>query len=94
MVVDIIRIEEGLVKYRNTFPGGPVAFFADDTQETYVIKSAVIVMQTLLGDGVVVGANFTCELETLMAYRNPLSDKRFIDVTSFGNLSGSSSYHA
>ncbi|KAG1842252.1 hypothetical protein DFJ58DRAFT_666040 [Suillus subalutaceus] len=54
LVVDIIRIEEGLVKYRNTFPGGPVAFFADDTQETYVIKSAVVVMQTLLGDGVVV----------------------------------------
>lgn len=53
LVVDIIRIEEGLVKYRNTFPGGPVAFFADGTQETYVIKSAVVVMQTLLGDGVV-----------------------------------------
>ncbi|KAG2116303.1 hypothetical protein BD769DRAFT_1485815, partial [Suillus cothurnatus] len=45
MVVGIIRIEDGLVKYRDTFPGGSVAFFADD---------AIIILQTLLGDGVVI----------------------------------------
>ncbi|KAG2106965.1 uncharacterized protein F5147DRAFT_761464 [Suillus discolor] len=54
MVVDIIQLEDGLVKYRNTFPGGPAAFFADYTQETYVVKVAAIVTQTLLADGVVV----------------------------------------
>ncbi|KAG1827778.1 hypothetical protein EV424DRAFT_596629 [Suillus variegatus] len=54
MVIDIIRVEDGLVKYRNTFPGGPAAFFADYTQETYVVKTTVILMQTLLADGVVV----------------------------------------
>ncbi|KAG2337611.1 hypothetical protein BDR05DRAFT_970030 [Suillus weaverae] len=54
IVLGIIRIEEGLVKYRDTFPGGPVAFFADVKQEMFVVKSAVNVMQTLLGDGVVI----------------------------------------
>jgi hypothetical protein len=58
MVVGIIRIEDGLVKYRDTFPGGSVAFFADVAQETFVVKDAIIILQTLLGDGVVVGSNF------------------------------------
>jgi hypothetical protein len=55
MVVDIIRVEYGLVKYRDTYPGGPSAFFADVSQDTYVIKHAFYVTQTLLADGVVVG---------------------------------------
>ncbi|KAG1842251.1 hypothetical protein DFJ58DRAFT_732108 [Suillus subalutaceus] len=53
IVVVIIHIERGLVKYRDTFPGGPVAFFADVTQDTFVIKNAIYTLQTLLGDGVV-----------------------------------------
>ncbi|KAG1886847.1 uncharacterized protein F5891DRAFT_988745 [Suillus fuscotomentosus] len=53
MVIDIIQLEDGLVKYRNTFPGGPAAFFADYTQETYVAKTAVILVQTLLADRIV-----------------------------------------
>lgn len=32
--------------------GGPVTFFADIKQEMHVVKSAVTVMQTLLGDGI------------------------------------------
>ncbi|KAG2140169.1 hypothetical protein DEU56DRAFT_911872 [Suillus clintonianus] len=54
MVIDIIRIEEGLVKYRDTFPGGPAVFFADVSQETFVVKNVIITLQTLLGDGVVI----------------------------------------
>ncbi|KAG2130168.1 uncharacterized protein EDB93DRAFT_1264221 [Suillus bovinus] len=54
IVVNIIRVEDGLVKYRNTYPGGPVAFFADISQETYVIKDVIYVLQTLLADGVVI----------------------------------------
>ncbi|KAG1786479.1 uncharacterized protein HD556DRAFT_1248299 [Suillus plorans] len=54
MVVGIIRIEDGLVKYRDTFPGGPAAFFADNSEETLVVKNAILVLQTLLGDGVVI----------------------------------------
>lgn len=54
LVLGIIRIEDGLVKQRDTFPGGPVSFFADVTQETFVIKDVIIILQTLLGDGVVI----------------------------------------
>lgn len=54
MVVGIIRIEDGLVKQRDTFPGGPAAFFADISEETLVVKNAILVLQTLLGDGVVI----------------------------------------
>ncbi|KAG1728776.1 hypothetical protein EDB19DRAFT_1913648 [Suillus lakei] len=54
MVVDIIRIEDGLVTYRDTFPKGPAAFFADISQKTYVAKNALYICQTLLGDGVVI----------------------------------------
>ncbi|KAG1730443.1 hypothetical protein EDB19DRAFT_1856249 [Suillus lakei] len=54
IVVNIIRVQDGLVKYRDTFPGGPVAFFGDVTQRTYVIKHALYILQTLLADGVVI----------------------------------------
>ncbi|KIK47329.1 hypothetical protein CY34DRAFT_264838 [Suillus luteus UH-Slu-Lm8-n1] len=54
IVVVVIRTEDGLVKYRDTFPGGPVAFFADVSQETFVVKCAIYVLQTLLGDGVMI----------------------------------------
>ncbi|KAG1898785.1 uncharacterized protein F5891DRAFT_1144498 [Suillus fuscotomentosus] len=54
MIVDIIRIEEGLVTYRDTFPGGPAAFFADVTQITFVVKNIIYTMQTMLGDGMVI----------------------------------------
>lgn len=64
MIVDIVRIGEGLVKYRDTFPGGPLAFFADVAQTTFVMKNAIFTLQTLVGDGVVVGldsrANCIC----------------------------------
>ncbi|KAG2335839.1 hypothetical protein BDR05DRAFT_985300 [Suillus weaverae] len=54
IVVNIIRVEDGLVKYRDTYPGGPVAFFADPTQKTLLILRALYVLQTLLADGVVI----------------------------------------
>ena len=28
-MVDMVRVENGSVKYRDTFPGGPAAYFAD-----------------------------------------------------------------
>ncbi|KAG2136052.1 hypothetical protein DEU56DRAFT_367205 [Suillus clintonianus] len=54
IVVDIIRAEDGLVKYRDTFPGGPAGFFGDITQKSYAIKHALYLLQTLLADGVVI----------------------------------------
>ncbi|KAI9569055.1 hypothetical protein HD554DRAFT_2322039 [Boletus coccyginus] len=54
MLVDIVRLDGGLVKDANTFPGGPVAFFADVSEPTFVIKNAIYTLQILLGDGVVI----------------------------------------
>jgi hypothetical protein len=57
ILVNIIRVQDGLVTYRDTFPGGPAAFFGDVTQRTYVIKHALYISQTLLADGVMVGSH-------------------------------------
>ncbi|KAG1896574.1 uncharacterized protein F5891DRAFT_1192923 [Suillus fuscotomentosus] len=54
MIVDFIRVEQGLVTYRNTFPGGPSAFFADVSQITFVVKNIIYNLQTMLGDGIVI----------------------------------------
>ncbi|KIK82384.1 hypothetical protein PAXRUDRAFT_832241 [Paxillus rubicundulus Ve08.2h10] len=54
MVIDIIRIEEGLVQQRDTLPGGPAAFFSDVTQWSFVYKNMLYMLQTLVGDGVVI----------------------------------------
>ncbi|KAG1902742.1 uncharacterized protein F5891DRAFT_1186383 [Suillus fuscotomentosus] len=47
VVAGIIRIEGGLVKHRDTFPGGPAAFFADISEETFVVKDAILVLTNL-----------------------------------------------
>lgn len=39
---------------RDTFPGGPQAFFADGAQLTFMARNSIFVLQTLLGDAVVV----------------------------------------
>ncbi|KAG1737495.1 uncharacterized protein EDB91DRAFT_1290340 [Suillus paluster] len=54
IIVDIIRIEDGLVKHRDTFPGGPTSYFGDFTLKTYATKHALYLLQTLLADGVVI----------------------------------------
>lgn len=56
MIVNIIRAEDGLVRDRDMYPAGPAAYFADVSQQTYVIKHSFYVMQTLLADGVVVSS--------------------------------------
>ncbi|KAG1721867.1 hypothetical protein EDD22DRAFT_974660 [Suillus occidentalis] len=53
MILVIIEVEDGLVKYPNTFPGGPESFFADLLQEIFIAKNVIYTLQTLLGDGVV-----------------------------------------
>jgi hypothetical protein len=53
-MVDLIRLNEGLVNQRNTFKGGPNGFFADATQEYFLIRSGIYITQTLLADAVVV----------------------------------------
>ena len=81
MIVDIVRIDEGLVKYRNTFPGGPLAFFGDVAQNTFVIKNAIYTLQTLVGDGVVVSSE--SHMNCISLYT-----ARYTAVMSCGNRSG------
>jgi hypothetical protein len=92
MIVDIIRVEDGLVKYRDTFPGGPAAFFADVAQVTYVTKDLIFILQTLLGDAVVVRST-ACQL-WILPYIHVPSGQRYIAVMSCGSLCGLSSFQA
>jgi hypothetical protein len=50
----MIHLEQGFVLYRDTFHGGPPAFFADIAQPIIIVKNSFYVLQTMLGDGVVV----------------------------------------
>ncbi|KAI0768085.1 hypothetical protein BD413DRAFT_605555 [Trametes elegans] len=54
MVIDIIRICNGLIYQRDVFPGGPVAFFSQPSETTFIAKNIVYLFQTLLGDGVLI----------------------------------------
>lgn len=54
MIIDIIRTDEGLVQQRSTFLGGPIAFFSDVAQWSFVYKNLLYTLQTLVGDGVVI----------------------------------------
>ncbi|KAG2107875.1 hypothetical protein BD769DRAFT_1366085 [Suillus cothurnatus] len=54
IVINIIRTEEGLVQYLDKFPGKQEAFFADISRESFEIENTIVVLQTLLGDGVVI----------------------------------------
>jgi hypothetical protein len=56
IVINIIRTEEGLVQYLDKFPGKQEAFFADISRESFEIENTIVVLQTLLGDGVVVSS--------------------------------------
>jgi hypothetical protein len=95
MIVDMVRVENGFVKYRDTFPGGPAAYFADVTQPLFVAKNFILVFQTLVGDGVLVGSILpSARLKPSWLTDLYSLDKISIAVTSFGNLSGFLSYRA
>lgn len=53
-MVDIQRLVDGFITKAGIFPGGSAGFFADVTQRAFIIKNAAYVLQTLLGDAVVV----------------------------------------
>ncbi|KAF7294682.1 hypothetical protein MIND_01005200 [Mycena indigotica] len=52
--VDINRLNSGFIVYRDSFPGGPAAWFANPSEKSFVFKNAVYTLQTVLGDGVVI----------------------------------------
>ncbi|KAI9573109.1 hypothetical protein HD554DRAFT_1142366 [Boletus coccyginus] len=53
LVIHIIRVMNGLILYRDTYPGGPVAYFSDVSQWTFYAKNQVYIAQTVVGDGVI-----------------------------------------
>ncbi|KAJ7708731.1 hypothetical protein B0H17DRAFT_971287 [Mycena rosella] len=54
IISDIKRIYSGLVVFRDTYPGGPPAWFANTSDPSFIFKNAVYSFQTALGDGVVI----------------------------------------
>ncbi|KAI9573138.1 CHAT domain-containing protein [Boletus coccyginus] len=53
LVIHIIRVMCGLILHRDTYPGGPVAYFSDVSQWTFYVKNQVYIAQTVVGDGVI-----------------------------------------
>lgn len=56
MIVNIIRISEGFVSVGPSLPGGPEQYFQDVAETTFVVKSVLYNVQTLILDGVVVSS--------------------------------------
>ncbi|OCH89309.1 hypothetical protein OBBRIDRAFT_835939 [Obba rivulosa] len=54
IAIDINGLQDGLITQRDTFPGGPVAFFAQPRGFFFVFKNAAYAAQTLVGDGIVI----------------------------------------
>ena len=54
MIVNTIRVKDGFMVIGPTLPGGPEQFFRDVSQTTFVIKSCLYNVQTMILDGVVV----------------------------------------
>ncbi|EIW74870.1 hypothetical protein CONPUDRAFT_159641 [Coniophora puteana RWD-64-598 SS2] len=54
MAINVVRVVEGFVLYQGTYPGGPTAFFADVTQWSFTFKTLLYLLQTLIGDGIVI----------------------------------------
>ncbi|KAG9308482.1 hypothetical protein JVU11DRAFT_11826 [Chiua virens] len=52
-VIDIVRIMEGLILYRDSYPRGPDGYFSDVSHWTFVSKNYLYAAQTLIGDGVI-----------------------------------------
>ncbi|KAF8553232.1 hypothetical protein OG21DRAFT_1497832 [Imleria badia] len=53
IVTNMIRVIQGLILYRDSYKGGPIGYFSDLSQWTFVAKNHVFTAQTLIGDGVV-----------------------------------------
>ncbi|KAI0643291.1 hypothetical protein C8Q79DRAFT_915631 [Trametes meyenii] len=54
MVVNIVRLFEGFVKEGPLLPGGPEEYFGDVSRVSFVLKTTLYNVQTLILDGVVI----------------------------------------
>ena len=57
MAVNISRVYQGFISKGPFVDGGPEAYFADVSEPTFVIKSCLYNVQTLILDAVVVGCS-------------------------------------
>ncbi|KAH7926567.1 hypothetical protein BV22DRAFT_341940 [Leucogyrophana mollusca] len=83
MIIDIIWLYEGMVQFRDTFPGGPVMFFSDVAQWGFVYKNLMYNLQTLLGDGVVI---YRCYIvwQSILIVVVPMIMWCSVAITGFG----------
>ncbi|KAI0668282.1 hypothetical protein C8Q78DRAFT_980264 [Trametes maxima] len=54
MVVNLVRLYEGFVKGGPSLPGGPEEYFGDVSRVSFVLKTTLYNVQTLILDGVVI----------------------------------------
>ncbi len=54
MIIDIVRLIAGLVTNRDTYPGGPEAWFANLNNSSFVLKNIVYLLTATFGDVIVV----------------------------------------
>ena len=73
---------EGLILYRDSYQGGPIAYFSDVSQWTFLSKNHIYTAQTLIGDGVIVSFVFVEVHSVIHSVRCS-----FIAATRCGNLS-------
>ncbi|KAJ6493957.1 hypothetical protein C8R47DRAFT_974892 [Mycena vitilis] len=51
---DIWRIYTGFIVVHDTYPGGPMAWFSNERDPSFLFKNVIYSIQTALGDGVVI----------------------------------------
>ncbi|THU98890.1 hypothetical protein K435DRAFT_720256 [Dendrothele bispora CBS 962.96] len=54
VIVDLIRLKIGFIDLRDTYRGGPSAYFSSATEPMFLLRSAFYLAQTLLADAVLV----------------------------------------
>lgn len=54
MITDLVHIVRGLITYRNTYPGGPEAWFANLNEPTFILKNITYLITAVFADAVVV----------------------------------------
>ena len=66
LTIDAYRIVKAFVTYRDA-PGGPIAYFANLSNPSYLIGSLFYALQTLLGDFCMVRKYYCCPLAALLS---------------------------
>ena len=66
LTIDAYRIVKAFVIYRDA-PGGPIAYFANLSNPSYLIGSLFYALQTLLGDFCMVRKYYCCPLVALLS---------------------------